>query len=87
VRRWIADGLLKPRGYRKVGGSALELVFTYKELEEFMDRYLITPEDVGTPPRGKEARAREVAEILGKLRIFAGKATAAKYEKLLRGKR
>jgi DNA-binding transcriptional MerR regulator len=87
VRRWVSDGLLKPRGYRRIGGSALEMIFTPEEVDRFLDHYLISFEDLGPEPaRGKEARAREVSEILGRLRIFAGKATAAKYEKLLRDK-
>jgi len=87
VRRWIAHGLLKPRGYRRIGGSCLELIFTGAEVEGFMDRYLFRPEDLDLrhPPKGKEARAdAEVARLVGTLRIFAGKASAAKMAKQLR---
>ena len=86
VRRWIAHGLLKPRGYRRIGGSCLELFFTGAEVEEFMDHYLFRPEDFDLrhPPKGKEARAAEVARLVGTLRIFAGKASAAKVAKQLR---
>src|SRR5262245_25291319 len=83
ARRWVADGLLQPRGYRKGGGTRLELIFTHKEINEFLDQWLITPADLSNPPRGKEARVREIREIIGNLRIFAGKATAAKFSKQL----
>jgi len=92
VRRWISDGLLKPRGYRRIGGSALELIFTADEVDRFLDVYLVRLEDINDDfdlktPRGKEGRAAEVARILGQLRIFAGRASAAKYKRLLEGKR
>jgi len=85
VRRWIYAGELKPRGYRRIGGTCLELVFTGAEVEEFMDRYLLRPQDLdlGHPPKGKEARAAEVARLVGTLRMYAGKATAAKMAKWL----
>jgi DNA-binding transcriptional MerR regulator len=87
VRRWISDGLLRPKGYRRIGGSALELIFTPEEVDRFLDANLINIEDLGPePPRGKEARAAEVAQLLGQFRIFAGKASAAKMAKLLRSK-
>jgi hypothetical protein len=88
VRRWIADGLLRPRGYRRIGGSALELIFTGVELGEFMDRYLIRPEDLdieNPPPRGREARAAHVRRLVGTSRLLAGKASARAMAKLLRG--
>ena len=87
VRRWIADGLLRPRGYRRIGGSALELIFTGAEVAEFLDRYLIRPGDLDLKtPRGKEARAAHIARLIGTARVFAGKASAAAMAKLLRGK-
>ena len=87
VRRWIADGLLRPGGYRRIGGSALEMVFTCVEIAEFMDRYIIKPEDLAieNPPRGKEARAGHVARLIGTARVLSGKASAAAMAKLLRG--
>jgi len=86
VRRWISDGLLKPRGYRRLGGSALELIFTDTELSEFMDQYLVKPEDLDIEklPRGKEAKAAHVRRLIGTSRIFAGKASSAAMAKLLR---
>jgi DNA-binding transcriptional MerR regulator len=89
VRRWVTDGMLKPRGYRRIGGSALELIFTADEIERFLDVYLIRPEDFDweTPtPRGKEARAAQVARLIGTSRMLAGKASAARMEKLLKSK-
>src|SRR5215468_9226116 len=70
VRRWISDGLLHPRGYRRIGGSALEMIFTSEEVERFLDAYLISLEDIES---SKKSRAREVGEILGQLRLFAGR--------------
>src|SRR5262245_18313090 len=75
VRRWISHRLLKPRGYRRIGGSALQLVFTSKEIDEFLDRYLVRPEDMdfeAPTPRGKDERAAHVARLIGTARLFAG---------------
>jgi len=86
VRRWVTDGLLRPRGYRRVGGTALELIFTQTELDEFLDAYLIKPEDfdIENLPRGKQARAAQVRRLIGTSRVLAGKASAAAMAKLLR---
>ena len=80
VRRWVADGLLKPRGYRRRGGTAPEMIFTAAEVEDFMDNYLLAPEDLdpGKARKGSEERATELRRITGTLRVFVGKATAAK---------
>jgi hypothetical protein len=87
VRRWIADGLLKPRGYRKRGGKSLELIFTSAELNEFMDCYLIplgpAPWEA---PMSVKGRAEELSGIIGMLRLYAGKATAAKAAKAFKVK-
>jgi DNA-binding transcriptional MerR regulator len=86
VRRWVADGLLKPRGYRRIGGSALEMLFTADEIEEFMNNYLLAPGDLdpSKTPKGAEQRAAQMRRIIGTLRVYAGKAAASKVAKRLR---
>src|SRR5688500_2758828 len=72
VRRWVAHGLLKPRGYRRRGGTALEMIFTGPEVENFLNNYLLTPEDLdpGKARKGSEQRAAELRRIIGTLRLF-----------------
>ena len=84
VRRWVADGLLKPRGYRRLGGTALEMLFTNAEIEEFLDRYLLLPPDIHSNNR-RAHRADELRGLIGVLRLYAGKASAAKVAKTLNG--
>jgi hypothetical protein len=88
VRRWVSDGLLKPRGYRRRGGIALEMIFTGPEVENFLDNYLLAPEDLdsGKARKTSEERAAELRRILGTLRVFAGKATAARIARRCEGK-
>jgi hypothetical protein len=86
VRRWVSQGMLKPRGYRRVGGNALEMIFTSVEIDEFMNNYLIAPGDLGKPSMNPDERAAQVNRLIGTLRVFAGKATAARTAKRLRVK-
>ena len=85
VRRWVHDGLLKPKGYKLRGGNSIELVFTQAEVEKFLDWYLINPRDLDltSKPKGPKERAAQLRRIIGTLRMFAGKATASKAAKQL----
>ncbi len=83
IRQLVHDGYLSCR-YRLLG-NRLQMIFFESHLQEFWDWYFLAPGDLDPTqkPKGSKERAAQFRRIVGTLRTFAGKATAARAAKRL----